>query len=272
MHACYAEAIARVLKSEGGYSNHPADPGGPTNFGVTLAVYRENGHPNATAADIKAMPLSEATRIYKLRYADPCRFDDLPAGVDYVVLDYAVNSGVGRANKVVRRVCGLEDGAPFSAVVEALSKRDARAVVNAICDERLRFLTGLKTWPTFGVGWSKRVAAVRSAGVQMSAAPISTVRTDAHANEPPPISAPQPPKGKGEIPKPPVKESVQAAGGFGAVVALVLAWLKTHPADAVAVGLLAAGLVAVAIFALRSRAKAMQDTPVAGIAIVPETK
>jgi lysozyme family protein len=145
MQSCYPEAISRVLKSEGGYSNHPSDPGGETMYGITVAVARANGYTGA----MRTMPLDEAKRIYKARYADPCHFDDLPAGLDYAILDYAVNSGVGRANKVLRRVLALDDAAPFHQILGQLSTRDPKAVINAVCDERLRFLSGLKTWSVF---------------------------------------------------------------------------------------------------------------------------
>src|SRR3954447_20124487 len=101
--SCYPEAISRVLKSEGGYVNHPSDPGGETNYGITIAVARANGY----RGPMRALPVEEARRIYRLKYANPVRFDDDPAGLDYTLFDYAVNSGVGRANKVARRVCSL---------------------------------------------------------------------------------------------------------------------------------------------------------------------
>jgi hypothetical protein len=92
----YDAALARLLAHEGGYSDHPADPGGPTKFGITLAVYRRCVNPDATAADIRALPAETAKTIYRERYWDAMRCDDLPAGVDYAVFDYGVNSGIAR--------------------------------------------------------------------------------------------------------------------------------------------------------------------------------
>ena len=91
------EAIRRLLASEGGYVNHPADPGGPTNFGITLADYRKYVKADASAADIRAMRVEEAKAIYRAKYWAAMRADELPAGVDYCIFDYAVNSGTGRA-------------------------------------------------------------------------------------------------------------------------------------------------------------------------------
>src|SRR5947209_20555846 len=105
--SCYPESIRRLLLSEGGYVNHPSDPGGPTNFGVTLADYRRYVKPNATAADIRAMKVEQAKAIYKPKYWDKVAGDALPAGVDYCLFDYAVNSGTGRAPKVLQRVLGV---------------------------------------------------------------------------------------------------------------------------------------------------------------------
>src|SRR5437764_7132898 len=91
----YPEAIRRLLVSEGGYVNHPSDPGGPTNFGITLGDYRRYVKADATTADVRAMKVEEAEAIYRTTYWDAMRGDDLPAGVDYCIFDYAVNSGTG---------------------------------------------------------------------------------------------------------------------------------------------------------------------------------
>ena len=108
MRATYDEAMERgVFPHEGGYTNDPRDPGGATNWGITIADARAYWKPGATAADVRTMPKSVAEDIYARQYAAPLRYDDLPAGVDYSVLDYGINSGVGRASKVLRRLVGL---------------------------------------------------------------------------------------------------------------------------------------------------------------------
>ena len=90
----YDQSLACLLAHEGGYSNYPDDPGGPTNFGITLADYRRYVKAGATAADVRAMSIDEAKAIYRHRYWDAQRCDDLPAGVDYVVFDYG-DDGAG---------------------------------------------------------------------------------------------------------------------------------------------------------------------------------
>ena len=167
----YNEALARLLVHEGGYTNHPADPGGPTNYGITIHDYRKYVKPGATAADVRAIPLAESKSIYRAKYWDAQRCDELPAGVDYAVFDYGVNSGIGRSGKVLRRVLKLADNTSVvnDAVIQAARAADAKALTVSICDERLRFLQSLKTWGVFGAGWGRRVAEVRSAALAMAA-------------------------------------------------------------------------------------------------------
>jgi lysozyme family protein len=168
----YDAALARLLVHEGGYTNHPADPSGPTNYGITILDYRKHVKQDATAADVRAMKLDEAKGIYRAKYWDAQRCDELPAGVDYAVFDYGVNSGVGRSGKVLRRVLRLPDSTSVvnDAVIAAARTSNSKALIAAICDERLRFLQSLKTWPVFGAGWGRRVAEVRAAALAMATA------------------------------------------------------------------------------------------------------
>lgn len=103
----YDEALRRLLAHEYGYTNHPSDPGGPTNFGITIHDYCKFVKPNATATDVRAMRVDQAKAIYRAKYWNAQRCDELPAGVDYSVFDCGVNSGIGRGGKVLRRVAGL---------------------------------------------------------------------------------------------------------------------------------------------------------------------
>lgn len=175
--ASYDRAIANVLKSEGGYTNDRADPGGPTNWGITIYDARKYWRPGATAADVRAMPLSVAKQIYRDRYWAAVRADELCAGLDYTVFDYAVNSGVGRAGKVLRRVTRqpTTDWHVTDEVITA-TRRDGpfalpcSELIEDINAERLRFLKSLHTWPTFGHGWGRRVASVRAISLAMAGA------------------------------------------------------------------------------------------------------
>lgn len=168
--ASYTQALAALLLHEGGYSNHPADPGGPTNWGITLADARRYWKGDANADDVQRMPQSVARKIYRERYWDALRCDELPAGVDYAVFDYGVNSGVGRAGKVLRRVLDLPDNtsAVTDPVIDAANAADAARTVLAICGERMAFLRNLKTFSVFGRGWTRRVGSVEAVALTMT--------------------------------------------------------------------------------------------------------
>ena len=167
----YDESLRRLLIHEGGYSNHPQDPGGPTNYGITIHDARKYWKADATAADVRAMPIEVAKGIYKSKYWNALRCDELPPGVDYSVFDYGVNSGTSRAAKVFQRVLAVPvTGGVDDLAVAAARERNASAIITAICDERLRFLQGLSTWPVFGAGWGRRVREVRAAALCMAAA------------------------------------------------------------------------------------------------------
>lgn len=205
----YDEALARLLVHEGGYSNHPADPGGPTNFGITIGDYRRYVKPNASAADVRAMKVEEAKTIYRSKYWGAMRCDELSAGVDYCIFDYAVNSGTGRAPKVLQRVLGAPvTGRVDDATVRLCRTRDARSLIAAICDERLRFLQGLKTWPVFGKGWGRRVAEVRAAALAMA----DKTAAAPSRSQAPSLSTP----GKGAVP---INNAARKTSAGGAVAA-----------------------------------------------------
>jgi len=165
----YDESLERLLVHEGGYSNHPSDPGGPTNWGITIEDARRYWKPDATAADVRGMPVEVAKRIYRQRYWDAMRCDALPAGVDYAVFDYGVSSGIGRAAKVLQRLVGTSvDGKIGPLTIAAAVKVNPTKLVGEICDERLAFLQGLSTWSVFGNGWGARVREVRAAALAMA--------------------------------------------------------------------------------------------------------
>ncbi len=157
----YDAALARLLVHEGGYTNHPADPGRTDQFRHHVVDYRKYVEPDATAADVKgdAARRSQGDLPRQILGRAALR-TKLPAGVDYAVFDYGVNSGIGRSGKVLRRVLNLPDTTSVvtDAVIDAARAGDAKALIAAICDERLRFLQSLKTWSVFGAGRGRRVA------------------------------------------------------------------------------------------------------------------
>lgn len=172
MQALYAPFIDRVIqKYEGGYGWDKADPGGPTKYGITcydLAEHR--GQKMSSMASwvdaVKNMTLAEAEAIYASKYAQGIMFNELNAGVDCVMLDYGINSGVGRPVAVARRLVGVAGGSKMDkALLDAINKRDPKTFINAMCDERLRFMHAIKNgamWTQFGHGWGARVADLRT--------------------------------------------------------------------------------------------------------------
>jgi len=161
-----------VFREEGGFADHPADPGGATNMGIThitLAEYR--GKP-VTKADVRNLTRAEAREIYRRRYWNVIRGDDLPSGIDLVMMDGSVNSGVGRGPKWVQAALGVtQDGKVGPATIAAANKANAAVVINAACEARMKFLRGLKTFPTFGKGWTTRVERVRKEALALANAP-----------------------------------------------------------------------------------------------------
>lgn len=156
--------LALVLVHEGGYVNHPADPGGATMKGVTQAVYdawrRKAGKPKQSVRHIAP---DELEGIYRKDYWDKVSGDELPAGLDYAVFDFAVNSGITRASQYLQRLVGVpDDGKIGPRTLEAVSQHDRKVLVNRLCDKRMAFLRGLGTFPVFGKGWTTRVANVRA--------------------------------------------------------------------------------------------------------------
>ncbi|MDX0534362.1 hypothetical protein GOC55_12965 [Sinorhizobium medicae] len=168
----YKTAMAHLRRDEGGYVNHPKDPGGATNFGVTQAVYdtyrKRLGLKTRSVREIAEV---EVSSIYQTQYADKVRYDALPAGVDYATLDAAVNSGVSRGAKWLQLAVGASaDGQVGPQTVAKAAATDPLKTIKAICSRRLSFVQGLKTWSTFGRGWSHRIAGVEANATKMSLA------------------------------------------------------------------------------------------------------
>lgn len=167
MRDTYEEVMSRVFEDEGGYTNDPSDPGGPTNWGITIGDARHYWKSSATAADVRSMPKSVAEAIYAAHYAQPVRYDDLPPGVDYAVFDYGINSGIYRGAKVLQEYVGVkEDGNIGDLTVAAAQKApDPAKLIVQIYDERLRYLMGLRTWHIFGGGWGRRIRTGKTAAL-----------------------------------------------------------------------------------------------------------
>lgn len=159
----FERALKEILRHEGGFSNHKVDPGGATNKGITLATFRAYVKPNATVADLKKITDDQVSAVYYKQYWAPILGPDLPSGLDYAVFDLAVNSGVARAARMLQKVLGVtQDGKIGPQTLKAAEKVDTKETIKRLCAARLAFLRGLKTWPTFGKGWARRVEDVQA--------------------------------------------------------------------------------------------------------------
>lgn len=156
-----------LFASEGGYIDHPDDPGGATKYGITrktLARWRGvSPWWKLPKSEVKALTRREAAQIMKAQYWDVVQGDKLPAGLDYAVFDYAVNSGPGRAVKDLQRVLGgiKVDGIVGLETLGAIRGRDVAELIVALCEKRYEFVKSLSTFHTFGVGWTRRIMGER---------------------------------------------------------------------------------------------------------------
>lgn len=166
----FENCLAVTLPHEGGWADHPKDPGGATMKGVTLATFRRYV-PEASKADLRAISDKWVQTIYRDGYWEPVRGDSLPAGVDLAVFDFGVNSGPSRAVKALQSTVGvLADGKAGKVTLDAVRREDPAELVKAVCGRRLGFVRGLKTFSTFGKGWARRIADVEARGVKMAEA------------------------------------------------------------------------------------------------------
>jgi lysozyme family protein len=163
MKSNFAEALQKILIHEGGFVDHALDPGGMTNLGVTRRVWEEwTGHPVTVRQMTELTPVKVAP-MYRRKYWDKVRGDELPAGIDLVVFDAAVNSGPGRAAKWLQACVGVDvDGDIGPKTLAAVNTFDATQLIDDYGRRRLSFLLDLPTWGTFGKGWTARIAAVKT--------------------------------------------------------------------------------------------------------------
>ena len=139
-------------------------------MGCTKAVWEAFVGHEVSEADIKALTPNDVMPLYRKRYWDAVRGDDLPDGVDYAVFDFAINSGTGRAVKILQKVLGTaQDGQIGPETLALVNAANPRTVASQVCDARLAFLQGLATWNDFGRGWKSRVASVEEKAFDMAA-------------------------------------------------------------------------------------------------------
>jgi lysozyme family protein len=166
----FEQSLALVLRHEGGFVNHPRDPGGITNLGVTKSTYENWLGRKVTKTEMQALTLADVEPIYKTNYWDKIRGKDLPYGVDYAMFDFAVNSGTRRAARTLQQLVGVHDDGivgPFT--LGAVKAVHPNELLEDLCNARMEFLRGLEHWDTFGRGWTRRINEVKTAAEVMLA-------------------------------------------------------------------------------------------------------
>ena len=151
----FDQAFERLLGHEGGYVDHPADPGGATRYGITERVARSNGY----TGHMRDFPLALAKQIYRASYWDAVRADDCPPALRFDLFDAAVNSGPVQAVKWMQRAVGVvDDGKIGPKTLLALKIADGPVSAARFNGHRLAFMASLPTWGSFGKGWARRIA------------------------------------------------------------------------------------------------------------------
>ncbi len=159
----FPDCIAHVLAAEGGLVNDPKDPGGVTKFGISQRSY--------PALDIRALSLDDAKAIYQRDYWAPIQGEALPAGLDLLLLDHAVNAGPARAVRLLQHLVGVpEDGLMGPVTLAGVAIADPQDLIARFSELRLDFYRDLPTWRHFGAGWSRRVHRTRRAALAMARA------------------------------------------------------------------------------------------------------
>ena len=249
-----------VLASEGGYVNHPSDPGKATNMGITIATLSAWRGTKVTNKDVQNLTQAEALAIYKAQYWDTVRADQLPLGLDYLTFDYAVNSGPARAIKDLQRTVGADvDGVigqkTLSKIKEYITAKGIQTLLHSYATRRWNFVKGLSTFSTFGNGWRRRIwgeqmgMQASDSGAADRAFKLSQERYDE-------ITMPLPAPGKAEPEKPGTVDMVKDPAtltGIAGAVATIFGAMQDQPILQAAAVL---AIVAVVFFYLKKKREA----------------
>ena len=164
----FGEALSLVLHHEGGYVNHPKDPGGRTNMGITQRVYEAYLGCAVTEEGMREMPLNHVSEIYRDNYWSAVKGADLPAGVEYALWDWAVNSGPGTVARELQKLVGVDvDGAIGPQTLAAVNSEDALELISKLTEARTRFYHRLQNFSVFGKGWVNRTSSTKEQAASM---------------------------------------------------------------------------------------------------------
>jgi lysozyme family protein len=168
MNTNLQKSFELMLKSEGGFVNHPSDPGGMTNLGVTKATWEGWVGREVDEAEMRGLTPEKVEPLYKERYWDAVRGDELPMGLDYLMFDFAVNAGAGRAIKTLQTAAGVTPDGGFGPItMKAVEAVDPVDLIERFSQAKEDFYRSLTTFSTFGKGWLNRVAKVKAEALKM---------------------------------------------------------------------------------------------------------
>ena len=164
----YDKCLEIILHHEGGYVNHPKDPGGETNLGVTKRVYEEWGGKKK----MKDLKVADVAPIYEKNYWARCKCDDLPNGLDLCVFDFGVNAGIKRAGRFLQKMVGASpDGAvgpnTLKKVNEWIEQHGVEHAIKSYQEARQGYYESLRHFKTFGKGWTRRVTETTETALKM---------------------------------------------------------------------------------------------------------
>ncbi len=212
MDETFDAALRHVLQFEGGYSDHPHDPGGATNLGITHRVLEAHRGRSVSKADVRALTRAEATQIYRQRYWNAASCPALPPGLDLAVFDCAVNQGVARAIRLLQQAAKVKaDGVIGPITLAAIRNAPSRDLINEFMARRMNAYGRLQQlFRTFGLGWSRRLIAIHAESLSLLDAPLSPDL---------PIDSIQPP----EVPMSYIFKRLQEPSTYAGVAAVLAA-------------------------------------------------
>jgi lysozyme family protein len=165
----FRDCLELVLKHEGGFVNHPKDPGGMTNLGVTKKVWEDwIGHEVDEKA-MRALTPALVAPMYEMKYWRTSYCEKLPRGLDLLVFSMAVNAGSGRSVKLLQDAIGVvADGVIGPKTMAKINEANVETLIDKFSEARTAFYKGLKTFPVFGKGWLNRTNTERLEALDMA--------------------------------------------------------------------------------------------------------
>jgi lysozyme family protein len=165
----FRDCLELVLKHEGGFVNHPKDPGGMTNLGVTKRVWEEWVGHEVDEKAMRALTPALVAPMYEMKYWRTSYCEKLPRGLDLLVFSMAVNAGSGRSVKLLQDAIGVvADGIIGPRTMARINEANVETLIDSFSEARRQFYRGLKTFPVFGKGWLSRTDSERLEALDMA--------------------------------------------------------------------------------------------------------